>query len=693
MYKTTWLFVFFVTMFSVPIFGQTNEVYTYPVLNNCGNLTSTQLENCFNTTVKQALLDSLQIPEHLKKQNYKGDIAILFEVNENRELNVLYVETPYDSLKSQVFKILQNIKIAQPARYLGRPTYMQFRVSVKVPLDRNYGEDTIKVTGDNFIKDASGEIARSQFSDFKNGEFTSQLNIPFSHQRYRIFDQALNQIGANAHTAVKPYTFDYVQEYFDLQKYQQSLAKPRTSWWGRKWWNEHMVRVSGEDFWLTIDPAADLQLGKDNSDQSYTYNNTRAVYVQGGIGKKFAFSTSVYESQGRFADYFNDYAESIKPDGGNPAIIPGRGIAKGFGDGGFDYPVAEGYVSYSPSKHFNLQLGHGKNFIGDGYRSLLMSDVTSPYPYFKLSTSFWKIKYTNIWMSLKDVRPEVTQDRTYLTKYIAAHYLNFNVTDRLNLGLYEAVIWKNDNNRGFDFNYLNPVIFYNFIEFSVGSRTGNSIIGGSGKYKISNNFNLYGQFVLDELTIKEFLTASTSWKNKYGIQLGAKWYNAFNNNNLMLQFEFNQVRPYVYSHDKDGSLNYANNNLAMAHILGSNFREGILIANYNYNRWFGELKLMAAQKGLDYDDGLSYGGDIYKSYDDRPSDYNVKLLQGNKTAIFNGNIQAGYLINPATNLKAYINLSYRSYNPDAVTSTAFSQNTVWFTIGFRTDLFNWYFDF
>jgi hypothetical protein len=47
-----------------------------------------------------------------------------------------------------------------------------------------------------------------------------------------------------------------------------------------------------------------------------------------GLGDKLNFSTTVFESQGRFADYFNRYAESIKPAGGNPAIIPGMGIAK-----------------------------------------------------------------------------------------------------------------------------------------------------------------------------------------------------------------------------------------------------------------------------------------------------------------------------------------------------------------------------
>ena len=37
-----------------------------------------------------------------------------------------------------------------------------------------------------------------------------------------------------------------------------------------------------------------------------------------------------------------------------------------------------------------------------------LSDVASPHPFLKLNTKFWKIKYTNTWMWLKDVRPEVT---------------------------------------------------------------------------------------------------------------------------------------------------------------------------------------------------------------------------------------------------------------------------------------------
>jgi hypothetical protein len=61
---------------------------------------------------------------------------------------------------------------------------------------------------------------------------------------------------------------------------------------------------------------------------SYTYVNTR-INLEEGWGKNLLFLHS-FESQGRFADYFNRYAESIRPAGGNPTIIPGVGIAKDF---------------------------------------------------------------------------------------------------------------------------------------------------------------------------------------------------------------------------------------------------------------------------------------------------------------------------------------------------------------------------
>jgi hypothetical protein len=97
---------------------------------------------------------------------------------------------------------------------------------------------------------------------------------------------------------------------------------------GGQLWNENTVEIQGDGYWLSLNPILDLQVGKASGSDAYTYVNTRAINFRGGLGDKLNFSTTVFESQGRFADYFNRYAESIKPAGGNPAIIPGMGIAK-----------------------------------------------------------------------------------------------------------------------------------------------------------------------------------------------------------------------------------------------------------------------------------------------------------------------------------------------------------------------------
>ncbi len=90
-------------------------------------------------------------------------------------------------------------------------------------------------------------------------------------------------------------------------------------------------------------------MGRD-SEGINTFNNTRAVQVNGGLGKNFNFSASFYESQGWFPGYVKRYADYIGPGDNNPAIIPGRGIVKEVIRNSYDYPVAEGYLSMSISE-------------------------------------------------------------------------------------------------------------------------------------------------------------------------------------------------------------------------------------------------------------------------------------------------------------------------------------------------------
>jgi len=685
------LFLSFLLLFSsVSVFSQMEK---YPVFKNCDSTVISELEFCFRNELKNAVITEFKIPENLKKDDYKATSNIVFLVDASGNFKVIYVNSPYKELKAEIERVFATLPTITPAKYNNHAIEMQFVFPLKIPLEDN-AEEIIaqkEVVAEAFPKKQE-ELTLIQPKTTLFPEHKSELHIPFTHATYNAYDLYLNN-ASNSHTAVKPYLYNEVREYVDLDALKNKLITPKSTWFSRKLFNEHMVYVQGKDFWFTINPMVDLQLGKD-SEGLKTYNNTRAVQVNGAIGKTLSFSTSFYESQGRFASYFNEYAESIKPSGGNPAIIPGRGIAKPFQEDAYDYPVAEAYISYTPSSHFNFQFGRGKNFIGDGYRSLFLSDVASPYPYFKISTNFWKIKYTNFFMWMQDVRPELTVDGAYKQKYMAMHYLDWNVTKKFNIGLFEAVIWDDANSRGFDINYVNPLIFYTAVEFATGSRAGNTTLGLSLKYKLKA-ITLYSQLLLDDFRVGEMTSSSGWWANKFGVQFGAKYYNAFNVENLFLQAEFNALRPYTYSHD-ELNLNFGHNNQPLAHLWGANFREAVGIMNYTKNRWFANAKVVVGKKGFDYADGTdtkSYGGDVYADNDDRSSDYGNKIGQGNIANVFIGDLQMGYLLNPATNLKLFGGVTYRKFDPTAPAKGFSASNSTWISFGLKTDVFNWYFDF
>ncbi|MTD68018.1 MULTISPECIES: gliding motility protein RemB [unclassified Flavobacterium] len=671
----------------------------FPVFPNCENLQSKKLENCFYKEVQDFVYNNFQVPENLKQTNYTGEVKVLFEVDINGEFKVIYVGAENEALSEEAKNVFGKFPKIKPSTYSGKPTYSKYTISIAIPLksaDQIAAEALAASKIEKPLETPMTELDSIVYKKYTNPEFESHLNIPFSHSYYAQFDGAMNHVGSNNHTASKPYTYAEVSKYYNLKAVNESLQKNVSTWLGRKFWNQNLVQIEGEDYWLALNPILDLQMGKASDIDPSTYVNTRALNFRGGLGKEINFTTTIFESQGRFAGYYNDYAETLKPSGGNPAIIPGMGIAKRFKTDAYDFPLAEANLTYAPSKFFDLQLGYGRNFIGDGYRSLLESDGASPYPYFKINTTFWKIKYTNTYMWLKDVRPDVTVDKTYASKYMANHYLSWNVSNKLNMGFFESVVWTDTNNRGFDVNFVNPIIFYRSVEFASSSRSGNALLGMSAKYKWNNSVNLYGQLLIDEFSFGDVKGGDNSWKNKFGYQLGAKYFNAFKVKDLLLQLEYNHVRPYVYSHSA-AITNYAHNNQSMGHQWGGNFEELVAIGRYHNGRYFADAKFTVGKRGLDFDtaqDSYNYGGNIYKSYDEkRPYDTGVKVGQGNTTNVFIADIQTGYLINPMTNLKFFGSFIYRNFDPTQETATTFKQNTTWFTIGLRSDIFNWYFDY
>ena len=529
--------------------------------------------------------------------------------------------------------------------------------------------------------------------------YSQHTNLLLGRNYSSDINKALHTKDSDIHTSFKPIlnsSLSFASDSVIESNYQSTYKK----WYLRKTFSEHFIVLEGDDYKVIASPIINLSKGKELIDSKNTFTNSRGYLIEGDLGKKISFSTSFVENQAIFPNYLD---ESIRKNN----VVPGQGYARDFKKTGFDYAMSSGYVTYRPNNMFAVQFGHGKNFIGDGYRSLLLSDNTFNYPYLKIQTTFWKVQYTNLYAELMDINYFATHglpnwdQMGYPKKYMSAHYLSLNATKKLNISLYEAVIWRMNHapgSSGFDVNYLNPIAMLRPIEFSVNSPD-NVLVGVNTKYTFESSY-MYGQLVLDEFSINDLRANDGFWANKIGYQLGYKIFDPFNIDRLTLQTEYNYVRPYTYAHHNPQQ-NYAHYNQPLAHPLGANFSELLFMANYKWKRFEIDAKIMFAKYGGDFKgDTVSYGSNVYFSTGNyaqeaglvgmgsgRPSDYGIEMYQGNLTTIDCKSLNVSYIINPYTNLKINVGLTLRnSHNDDEDVKTQF------INFGIMSDLFNHYYD-
>lgn len=515
---------------------------------------------------------------------------------------------------------------------------------------------------------------------------------PINNTTYSLYQSDLYTKDSKVHTSIRPFKRSEIQSYYNRDSINTALipsSKFSKTWFGRKLFSENLIKVDKGDFYLTIDPVVDFKYGysEEEGETNQPYTNTRGVLMQGNIGKKFSFSTMVLENQSLFPNYVTRFINQN-------AVVPGQGKARGFKESGSkDYSMAWGTISYNASEYFNFEFGHGKNFIGDGYRSLLLSDAGFSYPYLKITTSVWNIKYMNIFAEMQDIRPgvEANDDVLNVKKFTTMHYLSWKVNKRLSLGFFEAIVWQDTTGtRGFDVNYLNPIIFYRPVEFSLGSPD-NAVLGMNLSYKLTDNTSFYGQLVLDEFILSELRAQDGYWANKYGWQLGAKHFNTFGIDGLDLQSEFNFARPYLYTHRTDEQ-NYGHFNQSLAHPFGANFYESVSFIRYNHRRWNFEAEFLFAVTGRD-SAGTNFGGDIYQSSDTRESSSGNFVGNGVKTNLTFLSLTASYLLNPLTNLRLEAGVSYRHLSPETEVDNLQDRSTTFITFGLSTNILNKYYDF
>jgi hypothetical protein len=504
---------------------------------------------------------------------------------------------------------------------------------------------------------------------------------PYSYQFYQKLNNVLYSTGSNEHTALKPSFMDdslLRPRYDSLMNYGQDGKQHSLLY--QKLFNEHLIdyRGAGSTFYADILP--DVGIGRDLSGHLNTNLTAIGAQLGGTIGKKFYYNIAGYENWGVFPEYISTYINQT-------GIVPGQAQAYYSGTNGYSWAYITGIVSYTPVKYLNISLGDDKTFIGDGYRSLLLSDYASPYPFFKLTGTLGNVTYMVMWTYMDDPA-STSQYDIDRKKFGVFHYLDWNVSKRLSFGFFENVtgFFTDDNGvkRPFDFNYINPVDILKPIN-NASDDPDKSLLGFTGKYKLSNGLTVYGQFALDEFVSKDFFSSDGAYTNKYAWQGGLRGTNLFGVKNLNFLLETNNAKPYTYS-ARSAIENYSENGEPLAHLWGANFREVVGLLNYTYKRFDFSGELDYGHYGLDIG-GQNYGKDIFEVYTTAVKQYGNYIGQGLTTDLYYAEGKVAYILNPKYNLRIELGAVLRNETNDQ-----FHDKTTWLTIGLRSSFREMYND-
>ncbi len=372
-----------------------------------------------------------------------------------------------------------------------------------------------------------------------------------------------------------------------------------------------------------------------------------------------------------WAEELPNYLQAVTSASG---ATPGEGYAH-YSGSGITHSDWNGHADYKAGQYFHFTLGKGRNFIGEGYRSLFLSDEANGYPYLKITTTAWHIRYMNLFAMMDDIRGTDGDPRRFAKKFTSMHYLSWNISKRVNAGLFEAIVWQDNDPkypRGFDLSYLNPVVFYRPVEFGLGSPD-NALLGLALNVKAGKRSLLYAQVVLDEFLLKNVRAGAGWYGNKQGVQAGAVLHDAFHQQGLLLRTELNYVRPFMYTH-MDTRQNYAHFGQPLAHPYGSGFLEGLVQVEWRYRRWVVGDVFSGAILGRDTATGpySSYGNNIFLPEHDRPRveggtigrDFGYYIGEPTREVLVQNELRAGWLLEPHAGLMVEFAWTFRSEVPE-----------------------------
>lgn len=400
--------------------------------------------------------------------------------------------------------------------------------------------------------------------------------------------------------------------------------------------NRDLYSVDKPGFRMYVNPVLYLTGGLDRTNdpnaansQLPLYNNQRGLVIRGSLGNRIGFHTEVSDFLTRVPEFrYRDFRAT--------GTIPGEEAVKQFGDqNGINYFKTRGYLTVKAASWLRIKMGKDRAHWGNGWQSLMLSDHSADALLLSLHARFWKLEYMSHMAQFVDYfpgKPDVAGD--FPRKYGAFHTLLYRPVPTVAVGVFEALMYGQNQpygRRGFELQYLNPVIFYRSAEQLIGSPD-NAMIGANFKVNFLDAFQVYGQGAIDDFNFGNRVNGPGYWGNQWAVQGGIKYYNAFSVPTLDLQLEYNRVRPYMYQHYSVVT-NFSNYGSSIGHAAGANLEDMHLIVRYHP---FSALNVQVVGSLLNQGRNLNdenYGWDITSTYNRRPYEYNHTVGQGESWSV------------------------------------------------------------
>ncbi len=251
------------------------------------------------------------------------------------------------------------------------------------------------------------------------------------------------------------------------------------------------------------------------------------------------------------------------------------------------FDETEGYLT-ADFDMLRFKFGRDRLRIGYGPRKSILDDYAPPFEYlgFNIKYKFFNFSYFHAKLLGESYfQPDsITGGIEVVSeKYLGYHRLGFDLSDAINFGIGEMIIY---GGRPLDLSYLNPFTFYKSIEHANRDRD-NSFLFLDFTNKSIEGLKLYGTLLIDDV---DFSKLGTGWYgNQFIFDFGLFSSNFYKILPLDVNFECTIIDPYVHTHRTTNS-NFTN----LGYDLGSNLKPNseLFLGEFNF-RFTNRLNLAA----------------------------------------------------------------------------------------------------